>query len=56
VDKQFGHFRAVGQGGMYNPEYMHAYKVIDLGVKERTATLDVTLRPAEPPKKAADGK
>jgi Sigma-70, region 4 len=55
VDKQFGHFRAVGQGGMYNPEYMHAYKVIDLGVKERTATLDVKFKPAEP-RKTGEGK
>ena len=52
VDKQFGHFRTLGQGGMFNPEYMHAYKVINFGAKERAATLDVTVRPAEPAKPA----
>jgi hypothetical protein len=45
VDKQFGHFRTRGQGGMYNPEFMHAYKVIGLKPTDRTATLDVTYRP-----------
>jgi hypothetical protein len=45
VDKQFGHFRAVGQGGMYNPEYMNAYKIINPALTDRTATLDVTVRP-----------
>jgi RNA polymerase sigma factor (sigma-70 family) len=50
VDKQFGHFRVLGQGGMFNPEYMHAYKVVNFGAKERAATLDVTVRPAEPAK------
>jgi RNA polymerase sigma factor (sigma-70 family) len=47
VDKQFGHFRTVGQGGHFNPEYMHAYKVISPPAKDRTATLDVKYRPAE---------
>ncbi|HKB05829.1 MAG TPA: sigma-70 family RNA polymerase sigma factor [Gemmataceae bacterium] len=51
VDKRFGHFRTRGQGGMYNPEFMHAYKVTDFGAKERTATLDVKYKPTEPPKK-----
>ena len=50
VDKQFGYFRTVGQGGYFNPEYMHAYKVISPAAKERTATLDVRYRPAELPK------
>jgi len=57
VDKQFGHFRTLGQGGMFNPEYMHVYKVVDFGAKERAATLDVTVRPQDQPKsKPADGK
>jgi RNA polymerase sigma factor (sigma-70 family) len=47
VDKQFGHFRTLGQGGMFNPEYMHAYKVISPDAKNRTATLDVKYRSAE---------
>jgi RNA polymerase sigma factor (sigma-70 family) len=50
VDRQFGHFRTVGQGGMYNPEFMSAYKVIRPAATEPTATLDVTVRPAEQPK------
>jgi RNA polymerase sigma factor (sigma-70 family) len=50
VDRQFGHFRTVGQGGMYNPEYMNAYKVISPAATDRTATLDVTLREMEMPK------
>src|SRR5207247_942831 len=48
VDKQFGHFRTIGQGGMFNPEYMHAYKVIRPAAKDRTATLDVKVQPAAP--------
>jgi RNA polymerase sigma factor (sigma-70 family) len=55
VDKQFGHFRTRGQGGMYNPEYMHAYKVIRPKAADRTMTLDVTCQP-EKPKPKADGK
>jgi RNA polymerase sigma factor (sigma-70 family) len=47
VDKQFGHFRCAGQGGMYNPEYMNAYRVISLAASDRTATLDVTYTPAK---------
>jgi hypothetical protein len=50
VDRRFGHFRTRGQGGMYNPEYMHAYQVIDPKATDRTATLDVTYTPAAPPK------
>jgi RNA polymerase sigma factor (sigma-70 family) len=50
VDRQFGNFRTVGQGGMYNPEYMSAYKVINLAPTDPTATLDFTVRPAEQPK------
>jgi hypothetical protein len=50
VDKQFGHFRTRGQGGMYNPEYMHAYKVIEPKAADRTATLAVSYKPAEPAK------
>ena len=46
VDKQFGHFRTRGQGGMFNPEYMHAYRVLRLKAAERTTTVDVTYRPA----------
>jgi RNA polymerase sigma factor (sigma-70 family) len=45
VDKQFGFFRTRGQGGMYNPEFMHAYKIIRPKTGERTMTLDVTYRP-----------
>ena len=52
VDKKLGHFRTLGQGGMFKPEYMHAYKVVNFGAKERTATLDVTVRPAESAKPA----
>jgi hypothetical protein len=48
VDKQFGHFRTVGQGGMYNPEYMNAYRVIRPAAADRTATLDVTVQPTKP--------
>jgi hypothetical protein len=55
VDAQMGHFRAVGQGGMYNPEYMNAYKVISPALPDRTATLDVTVRPVDRPK-LGDGK
>jgi hypothetical protein len=51
VDKQFGHFRTTGQGGMFNPEYMQAYKVIRPSAKERTMTLDITVTPSEIPKK-----
>ena len=50
VDRQFGHFRTVGQGGLYNPEYMNAYKVIRPKLTDRTATLDVTVRSNDPPK------
>jgi RNA polymerase sigma factor (sigma-70 family) len=50
VDKQFGHFRTIGQGGMFNPEFMQAYNVIRPNAKDRTATLDVQVNPAEPPK------
>jgi hypothetical protein len=46
VDKQFGHFRTRGQGGMYNPEYMNAYRVIRPKPDDRAATLDVTYTPA----------
>jgi hypothetical protein len=56
VDRQFGHFRTVGQGGMYNPEYMSTYKVICPPATDRTATLDVTVRPAEQPKAGNDKK
>jgi len=49
VDGKFGHFRTVGQGGLYNPEYMDAYKVIRPAVTDRTATLDVTVRSNDPP-------
>jgi hypothetical protein len=48
VDKQYGHFRTVGQGGNYNPEYMHAYRVVRLKAAERAVTLDVTVKPAAP--------
>jgi hypothetical protein len=48
VDRRMGHFRTVGQGGMYNPEYMNAFKVINPAPSERTATLDVVLRRAAP--------
>jgi hypothetical protein len=51
IDKQFGHFRTVGQGGMYNPEYMNAYKVICPPASDRTATLDVTVLPVKPKSK-----
>jgi protocatechuate 3,4-dioxygenase beta subunit len=47
IDKQFGHFRTVGQGGMYNPEYMNAYRVIRPPASDRTATLDVTVQPVK---------
>jgi hypothetical protein len=50
VDKQFGAFRTRGQGGMYNPEYMNAYKIIGPKPDDRTATLDVTYKPTEPAK------
>jgi hypothetical protein len=50
VDKQFGHFRTRGQGGMFNPEYMHAYKFIEPKATVRAATLDVTYTPALPDK------
>jgi RNA polymerase sigma factor (sigma-70 family) len=50
VDKQFGAFRTRGQGGMYNPEYMNAYKIISPKPDDRTATLDVTYKPTEPAK------
>jgi RNA polymerase sigma factor (sigma-70 family) len=52
VDKQFGHFPCVGQGGMFNPEYMNAYRIIDPKLTDRTMALDVTFQPA----KAKDGK
>ena len=48
VDRKFGHFRTVGQGGMYNPEYMHVYKVIRPKLTDRTATLNVTVRSNDP--------
>jgi RNA polymerase sigma factor (sigma-70 family) len=51
VDKRFGHFRCAGQGGMYNPEIMNAYRVIRPARTDRTATLDVALQPKEPPAK-----
>jgi RNA polymerase sigma factor (sigma-70 family) len=47
VDKKFGHFRTIGQGGMYNPEFMHAYKIIQPATADRTSTLDVTYHPSE---------
>jgi hypothetical protein len=47
VDKQFGQFRAIGQGGMFNPEYMNAYRIISPAATERTAKLNVTYRPTE---------
>jgi len=57
VDPKFGHFRTVGQGGMYNPGYMHAYKVITPAAADRKATLDVTVRATDPPKsKPGDSK
>ncbi|HJT78308.1 MAG TPA: carboxypeptidase regulatory-like domain-containing protein, partial [Gemmataceae bacterium] len=55
VDRQLGFFRAVGQGGMFRPEDMSAYKVISPAATERTATLDFTVRPAEQPT-PGDGK
>jgi RNA polymerase sigma factor (sigma-70 family) len=45
VDKQFGHFRTIGQGGHFNPESMNAYKIINPAPTDRTATLDVTYTP-----------
>jgi hypothetical protein len=33
---------------MYNPEYMHAYKVIGPKATDRAATLDVTVKPVVP--------
>jgi RNA polymerase sigma factor (sigma-70 family) len=45
VDGQLGFFHTIGQGGMYNPEYMHAFRVIHPTATDTTATLDVTLRP-----------
>src|SRR5262249_52905725 len=51
IDKQFGHFRTTGQGGMYNAEWMNAYKVIRPAATERTATLDVTVHPTKPKSK-----
>jgi RNA polymerase sigma factor (sigma-70 family) len=56
VDRQFGHFRTVGQGGMYNPEYMNAYKIIKPAETERTATLDVSYRENERPKPSDNKK
>jgi hypothetical protein len=50
VDRKFGWFRTVGQGGYYNPEYMHAYQVIRPALTDRTATLNVTVRSNDPPK------
>jgi hypothetical protein len=50
VDRRFGHFRTVGQGGMLNPEYMDADKVIRPALTDRTATLNVTVRSNDPPK------
>jgi hypothetical protein len=48
IDKQYGHFRTVGQGGMYNPEYMNAYKVIRPAATDHAMTLDVTVQPVKP--------
>jgi len=45
VDKQFGFFRTIGQGGHFNPESMHAYKIITPAPSDPTATLDVTYTP-----------
>jgi RNA polymerase sigma factor (sigma-70 family) len=45
VDRQLGHFLTVGQGGMLNPEFMHAYKVISPPPAERALPLDFTIRP-----------
>ena len=36
---------------MYNPEYMHAYKIIEPKATDRTATLDVTYTPESPKQK-----
>ncbi|HKB04377.1 MAG TPA: sigma-70 family RNA polymerase sigma factor [Gemmataceae bacterium] len=52
VDKQFGHFRTLGQGGMFNPEYMHEYRVIRPAAADRKATLDVTYQPEAPTKES----
>ena len=35
---------------MFNPEYMHAYKVIEPKATDRTATLNVTFKPEQPAK------
>jgi hypothetical protein len=40
---------------MFNPEYMHTYKVIRPALTDRTATLDVTVRSNDPPA-PKDGK
>jgi RNA polymerase sigma factor (sigma-70 family) len=50
VDRKFRHFRTVGQGGLFNPEYMDSYKVIRPALTDRTAALNVTVRSNDPPK------
>jgi RNA polymerase sigma factor (sigma-70 family) len=50
VDPRLGFFRAVGQGGMFRPEDMSAYQVISPAATDRTAALNVTVRPPEQPK------
>ncbi|HJZ90282.1 MAG TPA: hypothetical protein VKE40_05375, partial [Gemmataceae bacterium] len=50
VDSKDGFFRTRGHGGMFSPSAMSAYKVIAPAATERTATVDVTYRPAKPPK------
>jgi RNA polymerase sigma factor (sigma-70 family) len=47
VDKQFGFFQTTGQGGMYNPQSMNAFRVIHPSATDRTGTLDVMVKPSK---------
>jgi hypothetical protein len=47
INPQFGSFRTRGQGGMYNPEWMNAYRVIDPKAIDKIGTLDVTYQPVQ---------
>ncbi len=47
IDKQFGHFRTTGQGGMYNPEYMNAYRIIRPKASDQMSSQEVKLIPTK---------
>src|SRR5262249_30782461 len=48
VDKKFGNFNTIGQGGMFGPMNTHAYRVLRIAAGAKTFSTDVTVEPVAP--------